>query len=215
MRLGGGVAGTPSALHLRPVPRPESPLTFTFRPLELPGLVLVEPTVHGDERGFFLESYRRSAFREAGIDHEFVQDNRARSRRGVLRGLHYQAPPAPQGKLVQVVRGRILDVAVDIRRGSPAFAAWHAVELDGEAKRAFWIPPGFAHGYLTLTEEAEVAYKVTAEYDPDLDRGIRWDDPRIGVEWPIATPVLSGKDRSLPGLDQVESPFAFEGPAGR
>lgn len=184
-------------------------MSFTFHPMDLPGLLLVEPTVHGDDRGYFLETYRRTAFREAGIDADFVQDNRARSTRGVLRGLHYQIPPAAQGKLVQVVRGRILDVVVDLRRGSPGFGRWEAVELAEEEKRALWVPPGFAHGYLTLTEVAEVAYKVTAEYDRELDRGIRWDDPELAIRWPLDEPVLSEKDRALPSMAEAEIPFRY------
>lgn len=186
-------------------------MSFRFVPLEIPDVLRVEPTVHRDDRGFFLESWRRSAFREGGIDVEFVQDNRARSTRGVLRGLHYQLPPAAQGKLVGVSRGEVFDVAVDLRRGSPTFGGWVGIRLTEEDHDMLWVPPGFAHGYCVLSEVAEVAYKVTAEYAPALDRGIRWDDPEVGVEWPVAEPVLSEKDRALPLLADAEVPYGAEG----
>lgn len=182
-------------------------MSFRFVPLEIPAVLRVEPTVHRDDRGFFLESWRRSAFRDGGIDAEFVQDNRARSTRGVLRGLHYQLPPAAQGKLVGVTRGEVFDVAVDLRHGSPTFGGWVGTRLTEENHHMLWVPPGFAHGYCVLSEMAEVAYKVTAEYAPALDRGIRWDDPEVGVEWPVAEPVLSDKDRTLPLLADAEVPF--------
>lgn len=185
-------------------------MSFRFVPLEIPGVIRVEPTVHRDDRGFFLESWRRSAFRDGGIDAEFVQDNRARSARGVLRGLHYQLPPAAQGKLVGASRGEVFDVAVDLRRGSPTFGGWVGARLTGESHHMLWVPPGFAHGYCVLSEVAEVAYKVTAEYAPALERGIRWDDPEVGIEWPVAEPVLSGKDRGLPLLADAEVPPGAE-----
>ncbi len=187
-------------------------MPFRFTETELPGLLLVEESRHADERGFFSETYRRSAFREAGVDAEFVQDNHARSRRGVLRGLHYQLPPRAQGKLVRVVRGEVFDVAVDLRRGSPTRGRWAGVRLDGEAGRMLWIPPGFAHGYAVLSEEADLLYKVTEEYAPELERGVRWDDPEVGVAWPLEAPLLSGKDLALPPLAAADNPFAFEAP---
>ena len=181
--------------------------SFTFEPLELPGLVLVRPTRRPDPRGFFVETYKSSAFAEAGIPGPFVQDNMARSAQGVLRGLHYQLPPAAQGKLVQALRGEIFDVAVDLRRDSPTFGRWAGYRLTGDGGELLWIPEGFAHGYLVLSETADVAYKVTAEYAPTLDRGIRWDDPRVGVSWPVEHPTLSVKDRTLPLLSEAENPF--------
>lgn len=187
-----------------------TPMPFRFEQLDVPGLVLVEETRHGDGRGFFAETYRRSAFVRAGIAAEFVQDNHARSSRGVLRGLHYQIPPRAQGKLVRVVRGEVFDVALDLRRGSPTYGRWAGVRLDGESGRMLWVPPGFAHGYVVLSERADLLYKVTAEYAPELDRGVRWDDPAVGVAWPLADPVLSEKDRGLPPLADIESPFAFD-----
>jgi dTDP-4-dehydrorhamnose 3,5-epimerase len=182
-------------------------MSFTFDSLDIPDVVLVRPTRHRDERGFFQESYRASAFAAAGIDAAFVQDNLARSTRGVLRGLHYQLPPASQGKLVGVVRGRIFDVAVDLRVGAATYARWIGRVLDAESGELLWIPQGFAHGYVVLSDVAEVAYKVTAEYVAELDRGVLWDDPEIGVEWPVADPVVSPRDRAQPTLAQAENPF--------
>lgn len=185
-------------------------MSFRFVPLEIPDVIRVEPAVHRDDRGFFLETWRRSAFGDAGIDVEFVQDNRARSSRGVLRGLHYQLPPAAQGKLVGVSRGEVFDVAVDLRRGSPTFGRWVGARLRAEDQHLIWVPAGFAHGYCVLSEVADLAYKVTAEYAPDLDRGIRWDDPDVGVRWPVDEPILSEKDRALPLLAEAEIPFRHE-----
>jgi len=182
-------------------------MRFTFERLEIPDVVLVRPTRHADERGFLQESYRESAFTEAGIRARFVQDNLARSARGVLRGLHYQIPPAAQGKLVSVVHGSIFDVAVDLRVGSPSFARWVGTTLEADTGNQLWIPPGFAHGYLVLTEVADVAYKVTEEYRPELDRGVLWSDPEIGIEWPVESPTVSPKDREQPTLDRCDNPF--------
>lgn len=184
-------------------------MSFRFSPHGLPGIVLIEETRRGDARGFFAETYKESAFRAAGIPGPFVQDNHSRSARGVLRGLHYQIPPRAQGKLVRVVTGEIFDVAVDLRRGSPSFGRWTGVRLSADEGRMLWIPPGFAHGYVVLSETADFTYKVTAEYDASLERGVRWDDPAIGVEWPLAEPVLSERDRSQPPLAEADLPFDF------
>jgi dTDP-4-dehydrorhamnose 3,5-epimerase len=165
----------------------------------LPGVVLIEPKVFGDDRGFFLETYNASRFREAGIVAAFVQDNHSRSASGVLRGLHYQEPNA-QGKLVRCTRGSMWDVAVDIRNGSPTFGRWYAVELSEENKRMLWVPPGFAHGFCALTEACEVLYKCTNLYDPASQRGILWNDPQLGIPWPIRDPLLSPKDAAAPRL---------------
>jgi dTDP-4-dehydrorhamnose 3,5-epimerase len=184
-------------------------LSFRFEPLQIPDIVLIRPTRHGDERGFFQESYRASAFAEAGLHATFVQDNWARSARGVLRGLHYQLPPAAQGKIVGVARGRIFDVAVDLRVGAPTFGRWlgHLLDADAGAGEMLWIPPGFAHGYVVLSDVADVLYKATAEYVPALDRGIRWDDPAIGITWPVERPTISAKDLAQPALADAENPF--------
>ena len=168
----------------------------------LDGLVLLAPSVHADERGFFVETYGREAYGAAGVDVEFVQDNHSRSGRGTLRGLHYQRRPG-QGKLVRAARGRIWDVAVDIRPGSPTFGEWEAFELDDDAHHQLFVPVGFAHGFCVLSEVADVTYKVTAPYDAAEERGIAWDDGAIGVEWPAAEPILSARDRSNPRLADV------------
>ena len=184
-------------------------MSFEFHELEIPGVFLVETTRHGDDRGFFQESYRASAFREAGLAVEFVQDNFARSRRGVLRGLHFQSPPRAQGKLVGVPKGSVFDVGVDLRVGSPAYGRWVGLELNEARGSLLYLPPGIAHGYCVLSETAHVAYKVTAEYSPELDDGIRWDDPEIGITWPMPEIILSARDRALPLLRDSESPFHF------
>ena len=172
----------------------------------LPGAVVIEPQVFGDTRGFFYESYNEAKYREAGIDHRFVQSNVSRSARGVLRGLHYQWPN-PQGKLVSVLEGGVYDVAVDIRRGSPTFGQWAGVMLTAENHRHFWVPEGFAHGFCVVSEFATFAYQCTALYDPKADAGIRWNDAALGIDWPVAEPLLSDKDGKTPLLADV--------PAGR
>jgi dTDP-4-dehydrorhamnose 3,5-epimerase len=165
-------------------------------PTPLKDVVILEPKVFGDERGFFLEAYNEAAFRALGLPTRFVQDNHSGSRRGVLRGLHYQLKQ-PQGKLVRVLRGEIFDVAVDLRRGSEQFGQWFGLVLSAENRRMLWIPPGFGHGFLVLTDFAEVAYKATQLYAPALERSILWNDPAIGVEWPLdGEPILSEKDRA-------------------
>lgn len=164
--------------------------------LAIADVVLLEPRVFGDDRGFFFESYNRQTFREAtGVDPDFVQDNHSRSVKGVLRGLHYQLPPKAQGKLVRVIVGEVFDVAVDIRKGSPTFGQWVGEILSAENRRQMWIPPGFAHGFLTLSETAEFLYKTTDYYSSAHERCIRWNDADIGVAWPLTCPpVLSAKD---------------------
>ena len=171
----------------------------------LPGVLMIEPGVFGDERGFFFESYNRKDFAAAvGSDVDFVQDNHSRSRRGVLRGLHYQVQQ-PQGKLVRVVAGEVLDVAVDIRRSSKHFGRWVAVRLSAIEHRQLWIPPGFAHGFVVLSESADFLYKTTAYYAPEHERSVRWNDPAIGIDWQLdRDPVLSGKDAAAPLLADAE-----------
>lgn len=162
----------------------------------IPDVIELEPRVFGDERGFFYESFNQRAFAEAtGVELQFVQDNHSRSTRGVLRGLHYQVKQ-PQGKLVRVVRGAVFDVAVDLRRSSPTFGRWVASELTEDNRRQLWVPPGFAHGFLVLSESADVLYKTTDYYAPEHERCIRWDDPEIGIDWPAGmSPRLSERDR--------------------
>ena len=162
---------------------------------ELPGLLSIEPKVHGDERGFFLETYNAQRYRHAGIAEEFVQDNLSFSRRGILRGLHCQNP-MPQGKLVQVLEGTVYDVAVDLRYGSPHFGRWQAVELSSDNKRQFYIPPGFAHGFAVLSDVALFSYKCTDFYNPAGEFTLAWDDPDLAIPWPLDTPQLSEKDRN-------------------
>ena len=171
---------------------------------ELPGVVLLEPRVHGDHRGFFLESYNQRTFAELGIHHRFVQDNHSRSVRGVLRGLHYQLRQ-PQAKLVRVTRGLVFDVAVDIRRGSPHFGRWTAAELSEDNRRMLFAPEGFAHGFLVLSEVAEFQYKCSDFYDPAGERGIAWNDPTIAVAWPLdgLEPILSGRDLDWGTLERM------------
>ena len=171
----------------------------------LPGVKLIETRVFGDDRGFFLESWNARSFADAGLDLDFVQDNHSRSARGVLRGLHYQLKN-PQGKLVRVTAGAVFDVAVDVRRSSPHFGRWVGYELSDANKRMLWVPPGFAHGFVVLSDNADFLYKCTQLYDGSDDRGIRWDDPAIGIDWPLAgiTPQLSGKDAAAPLLADVE-----------
>ena len=173
-----------------------------FIETSLPGCVVIEPQVFGDSRGFFYESYNEAKYREAGIDRRFVQSNVSRSARGVLRGLHYQWPN-PQGKLVSVLDGEVYDVAVDIRRGSPTFGQWTGVMLTAENHRHFWIPEGFAHGFCVLSEFATFSYQCTDLYDAKADGGVRWNDPAIGIDWPISNPLLSDKDAKAPLLADV------------
>jgi dTDP-4-dehydrorhamnose 3,5-epimerase len=168
----------------------------------LPGCVVVEPAVFGDERGFFFETWNADRYGQLGLPDKFVQSNVSSSARGVLRGLHYQWPN-PQGKLVTVLEGEVYDVAVDIRQGSPTFGRWTAVILSAENKRQLWIPEGFAHGFAVLSERAIFSYLCTAQYDKDADASVRWDDAAIGIDWPVAAPLLSAKDSSAPFLSEV------------
>ena len=170
---------------------------------DLPGCRVIEPRVFGDERGYFYESWNAARFGEHGLPTSFVQGNVSASTRGVLRGLHFQWPTNPQGKLVSVLEGEVYDVAVDIRRGSPTFGRWAAVILSADNRRHFWIPEGFAHGFQALTERAVFTYQCTAPYDPSSDAGIRWDDPQLAIDWPIAVPSLSPKDAAAPLLVDV------------
>lgn len=177
----------------------------------LPGVVILEPQVFGDARGWFMETYSERAFEEIGIGCRFVQDNHSfTARKGTLRGLHFQNSPMAQAKLVRVLRGAVLDVAVDIRKGSPSYRKWVGVELSEENKRMLFLPRGFAHGFLTLTEDVEFAYKVDNPYSPSLDRSIRFDDPALGVEWGIESPALSEKDAKAPLLQDSDCNFVFE-----
>lgn len=174
----------------------------------LDGLILVEPEVHGDERGFFVETFSSHRWRELGVEAGFVQHNHSRSRRGTLRGLHFQTDPG-QAKLIRCARGEIFDVAVDLRRESPTFGQWRGFMLDDESHRQLYVPVGFAHGFCVLSEVADVAYLVSSLYDPATEAGIRWDDPAVGVEWPVADPLLSPRDAEAPLLEQVAADLPF------
>jgi dTDP-4-dehydrorhamnose 3,5-epimerase len=181
-------------------------------PLRLPGLVAIEPAVHGDERGFFAETYRSQWHAELGIplDQQFVQDNHSRSARGVLRGMHFHIGEGV-AKLVRCARGRIFDVAVDLRKGSPTYRQWEGVELDEEGMRELYLPVGFAHGFCVLSGVADVLYKQTAYYDPAVERGIAWNDPDIGIEWPLPVDelIVSERDADAPRLREIEEELPF------
>lgn len=191
-------------------------MPYTVIPTDIADVLILEPKVFGDTRGFFFESYHQRDFEAATGLHgiTFVQDNHSRSRRGVLRGLHYQLPPKAQGKLVRVVRGAVFDVAVDIRRDSPTFGRWVGVELSDSNHRQLWIPPGFAHGFLVLSDEADFLYKTTDYYSPAHERCIRWDDPTLAIAWPLAgaAPIVSAKDAAGASFAAVASPAAGVSP---
>jgi dTDP-4-dehydrorhamnose 3,5-epimerase len=183
---------------------------MNIEPTSLPDVLVLTPRRFGDARGWFAESWNAKAMAEAGLDLPWVQDNHSFSAtRGTLRGLHYQSPPRAQDKLVRCTRGAILDVAVDIRSGSPAYGQWVAVELTADNGRQLFVPKGFLHGFLTLTEGAEVQYKCTDFYAPDHDGSVRWDDPAIGIDWGVGAPVLSDKDAKAPRLADIGRPFRW------
>ncbi len=184
-------------------------MPFVFQPLAIPDVILIEALKHGDHRGYLIETYKRSEFADNGILARFVQDNISYSGRGVLRGLHYQKHPQAQAKLVMVLEGEIFDVAVDIRRESPTYAQWIGVTLTAEEPRMLYIPEGFAHGFCVLSETARFMYKITNEYAPEHDRGIAWNDPRVGIDWPIRNPRLSARDANLPLLQEADNNFVY------
>ena len=184
-------------------------MAFEFKRLEIPDVILITPTAFADERGFFMESHKESEFKANGIEFEFKQDNHSKSSRNVLRGLHYQLEPYAQGKLVRVVTGSIFDVAVDIRKSSPTFGKWVSAELSEDNKKMLWIPPGFAHGFLTLEDNTNVLYKTTNEYNKESERGISWNDPEIGIKWPVNNPLLSEKDKKHPILKEADINFNY------
>ena len=182
-----------------------------FIPTELKDVILIEPIVYADERGYFMESYNQKKFSENGISCNFVQDNMSRSVKGTLRGLHYQLNPHAQGKLIRVTLGSVFDVAVDIRKGSPTFAQWIGEELSAENKKSLYIPPGFAHGFYVLSDTAEFSYKCSAFYSPQSEAGLIWNDPTINIEWPLnsSNVILSDKDIKLPTIDNAEINFTY------
>jgi dTDP-4-dehydrorhamnose 3,5-epimerase len=185
-------------------------VAFVFTCLEIPQVILIEARAIPDERGFFSERYKRSEFAANEVPVNFVQDNHSRSKRGVLRGLHYQKRSAAQAKLVSVARGQIFDVAVDIRRGSPFYGRWVGAILSDQNHRLLFIPEGFAHGFVVLNDEADVVYKASAEYSAENERGIIWNDPLIGIEWPVKNPLLSLKDAQLPTLEKADNDFQYQ-----
>ncbi len=174
---------------------------------KIEGLFIIKPKVFSDDRGYFFESFRLDKFRELGIDFDFVQDNESKSQKGVLRGLHFQDPPFDQGKLVKVVKGAVIDVAVDIRAKSPTYGKWVSHELSEYNKTMFWIPPGFAHGFLTLEDETIFQYKCTNYYNKDSEGSIRWNDPNLGINWGIDKPLVSDKDNQAPFFNDYKSKF--------
>lgn len=185
-------------------------MPFSFKRLEIPDVILIEPRVFEDARGLFMETYKYPEFKKAGIEHEFVQDNHSTSKKDVLRGLHYQLNPRAQGKLVRAARGSIHDVALDIRKGSPHYGKWVACVLSEENKKLLYVPPGFAHGFCVLTDTAEVIYKVTDIYSPEHNRGIIWNDPDIGIDWPVKEPILSSNDEKYPLLKDADNNFLYK-----
>lgn len=178
-----------------------------FEKLQIPDIILITPKVFEDERGFFLETYSQRVFQENGINANFVQDNHSFSKQGVLRGLHFQKPPMAQDKLVRVVTGQVFDVAVDLRKASPTFGKWVGVLLSADNKQMVFVPKGFAHGFLTLSATANFEYKVSNFYAPEYDSGLIWDDPEVGIEWPIQNPILHEKDKQHLGLAQLGDIF--------
>jgi len=185
-------------------------MPFTFKRLEIPAVVLIEPKIFEDERGFFMETYKMPDFVAADIKANFVQDNHSRSAKGILRGLHYQNTPFAQGKLVRVGRGEIFDVAVDIRKGSPTWGKWIGVILSEENRNILYIPETFAHGFCVLSEVAEVLYKTTDVYSAEAEAGIIWNDEDLNIEWPVKEPILSEKDENLPTLKNADIRFYYE-----
>jgi dTDP-4-dehydrorhamnose 3,5-epimerase len=179
-------------------------MPFKFTKLEIRDLILIKPAVFIDQRGFFMESYKESEFIANGINYKFSQDNHSLSKQNVLRGLHYQLNPKAQGKLVRVIKGSIWDVAVDIRKNSPTYLKWIGIELSEQNNEILFIPPGFAHGFVSLTDDVHLTYKCTNEYAAEIDCGIRWDDPDIGIKWPVDNPVISDKDLKLPYLKNAK-----------
>ena len=178
-------------------------MPFKFKELEIPGLILIEPKIFSDDRGFFMETYKESEFRENGITEKFVQDNFSKSSKNVIRGIHFQINPEAQGKLIQVVHGKVWDVAVDLREDSPTYRKWIGLGLDSVTRKMFYIPPGFAHGFAAMSDSVLFHYKCTNEYNMIAERGIRWDDPDIGITWPVENPIVSDKDRELPFLKEI------------
>ena len=186
-------------------------MPFTFSPTEIAEVIVIEPRVFPDERGFFMETFKHSDFAAHGIDEQFLQSNQSRSTHGTLRGLHFQKTPKAQGKLVRALSGAIFDLAVDLRRGAPSYGQWVGVELSAENKKMLYVPPGFAHGFCVVSAEADILYMTTDEYAPTLESGIAWDDPDLNIAWPESAPQLSDKDRRWPRLRDAAGGFVYQG----
>ena len=184
-------------------------MAFRFIPSEIPEVILIDPPVVADERGFFMESYKRSGFAAFGIIERFVQSNHSKSRKGILRGLHYQKKPKAQAKLVRALTGEVYDVVLDLRRGGRSFGKWMAVTLSGENKKMLYIPVGFAHGFCVTSAEAEILYMTTEEYAPNLEAGVLWNDPDVAIKWPTTQPTLSPRDRAWPLLRDADNNFTY------
>jgi len=184
-------------------------MAFRFTPSDIPDVVLIDPSVFSDERGFLIESYKRSEFAAFGITEPFVQSNHSKSREGTLRGLHYQKNLKAQGKLVRAILGEVYDVVVDLRRGGPTYGRWIAVVLSAENKKMLYVPAGFAHGFCVTSAEAEILYMTSEEYAPELESGVLWTDPELAIEWPIAEPILSPRDRAWPRLRDADNNFIY------
>ncbi|MCD4774144.1 MAG: dTDP-4-dehydrorhamnose 3,5-epimerase [Bacteroidales bacterium] len=176
---------------------------------KIPGLLIIKPDVFEDDRGYFFESYNRNKFVDAGIDNIFIQDNESKSMKGVLRGLHFQYPPYDQGKLVRVMKGAVIDVALDIRKNSPTYGQWDSIELTESNKMMYWVPPGMAHGFVTLEDETVFFYKCTNLYNKDSEGSIRWNDPDLNIDWGISNPIISEKDKIAPFFKELKSQFEY------
>jgi dTDP-4-dehydrorhamnose 3,5-epimerase len=187
---------------------------FNITKTPLAGLLVIAPKVFGDDRGFFMESYNINNFAEFGLTDKFIQDNHSRSKKGVVRGLHYQINPSPMGKLVKCVRGKIFDVGVDIRKGSPTFGKWYGEILSGDNHKMLYLPPGFAHGFMSLEDDSDVMYKCTNVWSPNDERAIVWNDPAVGIQWPldqVVKPIVNAKDAQAPLLKDAETNFSWNG----
>ena len=185
-------------------------MSFIFKRLSIPDVILLTPKVFSDERGFFMESYRNSIFKENGIDTNFIQDMLSHSKKDILRGLHFQKNPKAQAKIVTVVRGKIFDVVVDIRKNSPTYGKWISEILSDDNHKLLYIPEGFAHGYCILSDNADILYKVNEEYSPENESGIIWNDPKINISWPIKNPIISDKDNKFLKLENLDSDFIYK-----
>ncbi len=184
-------------------------MAFQFKKLKIPDVILIEPQVFGDARGYFMETYKFSEFKNNGANKPFVQTNHSKSKKGVLRGLHYQLNPKAQGKLIRAISGKLFDVAVDIRKNSPTYGKWVGETLSAENKKTLYIPEGFAHGFCVLSETADILYSCTEEYSPEHEHGIMWNDPRINIHWPIESPLISERDKNLTSLDNANNNFEY------